>query len=79
MKQVKYFCDICKKEISNSKAEMDCMSIEMNYTHNWETDLPLARKVKDIRVCKSCGEAINRYIDGMISVNKPGMEVKNDN
>ena len=43
MKQVKYFCDICKKEISNSKAEMDCMAIEMNYTHNWEN---VKRKTK---------------------------------
>lgn len=72
MKQVLYYCDICKKRVENSKAELDCMAIDMDYTHNWETDMPIARKVKDLRVCKQCGEKVNLFIDSLISEGNPG-------
>ena len=65
MRQVLYYCDICKKKITNSKAELDCMAIDMDYTHNWETDMPIARKVKDLRVCKQCGEKVEQFINSI--------------
>ena len=65
MKQVKYFCDICKKEIKNPKAEKDCMHITMAYSNNWEIDLPISEHVKDIHVCRGCGEEIKLFINKM--------------
>lgn len=66
MKQVLYYCNICKKKITNPKAELDCMAIDMDYTKNWETDLPITRKVKDLRVCKECGEKVEQFINSII-------------
>lgn len=62
MKQVIYYCDICKEQVPNPKAEIDCTSITMDFTKSWETDLPLARKICDLRVCKKCGEQVNQFI-----------------
>lgn len=65
MKQVKYFCDICKKEVKDSKAEKDCMHITMAYSKDWELDLPISEHVKDIHVCKQCGEKVNQFINSI--------------
>lgn len=67
MKQVKYFCDICKKEIGNPSEEFSCIAIDMKYVHNWEKDLPIARDIRDIRVCNKCGEKVNDFIIDLIN------------
>ena len=65
MKQIKYFCDICGEE-QNPKGEMNCIAVEMDYVHSWQEDMPLAKKLQDIRVCKKCGEHLNFVIKDAI-------------
>lgn len=67
MKQVKYFCDICGKEIPNPKEELNCIAIDMKYVHDWTIDLPIARDIGDRRVCKVCGEKVNSFIINLIN------------
>ena len=65
MKQVKYFCDVCGQEVKNPKEEKSCMHITMAYSKDWETELPISEHVKDIHVCKKCGEEIRLFINRM--------------
>ena len=78
MKQVKYFCDICGKEIINPKEEFSCVSIDIRYVHDWLTDLPISKVVKEIRTCDKCGEKVNNFIIDLIN-EKTVEGDKNDN
>jgi rRNA maturation endonuclease Nob1 len=66
MRQIKYFCDICGKEAKNPKEEMSCIKLDLNYVHDWETALPLSRKLQDKQLCKDCGEKLNTIINKAI-------------
>ena len=74
MKQVIYYCDICKQRVKNSKAELDCTSIEIDFVHNWEQDMPIARKVCDLRVCKQCGEKVDQFIKSITVGGNPNAQ-----
>ena len=63
MREINYYCDICGKKAVNPKAEMSCVKLNMAYTHNWETSLPLAKNLQDIQMCKECGENLNNIIN----------------
>lgn len=62
MKKITYYCDICGKEASDRRREMDCVRLNMDYTHNWEDTLPVAKHLYDIQMCKECGETLNSII-----------------
>lgn len=68
MREINYYCDICGKKAINPKAEMDCVQLNMAYTHNWETSLPIAKNLHDIQICKECGETLNSIIFNVISM-----------
>ena len=65
MKEINYYCDICKTKIKDPTAEKSCIAIKVDYTHDWEKDLPLAERLQDIHVCKDCGTKINDIIRDM--------------
>ena len=66
MRQIKYFCDICGKEAKNSKEEMSCIKLNLDYQHSWETALPIAKILQDKQLCKDCGEKLNNIINDAI-------------
>ena len=65
MKEVNYYCDICKKKINKPTEEKSCIAIKIGYTHDWEKELPLSEQLQDIRVCRECGIKINDIIRDM--------------
>lgn len=69
MKQVKYFCDICGKEIGNPNEEMSCIEVRISYVKNWTTDLPMSKLLQDIRVCSDCGEHLNEIVEDVKAKN----------
>lgn len=69
MKQVKYFCDCCKKEIGNPKEELSCIEVRLDYVKDWTTDLPMSKMLQDIRVCSDCGEHLNEIIKNAVENN----------
>lgn len=62
MREIKYYCDICGKEAKNPKEEMSCVKLDLNFVHNWETALPLSKKLQDLQLCSGCGERLNGII-----------------
>ena len=75
MKEVNYYCDICKKKIRDPKAEKSCIAIKISYTCDWEKELPLAEQLQDIRVCKDCGIKVNDIIRDMkLNYERAGIE-----
>lgn len=62
MREIKYYCDICGKEAKNPKEEMSCVKLDLNFVHNWETALPLSKKLQDKQLCRDCGEKLNSII-----------------
>jgi len=68
MREIKYYCDICGKEAKNPKEEKSCVKLDLNYVHNWETALPLSKKLQDLQLCKECGEELNSIINLAIDV-----------
>lgn len=63
MKEVNYYCDICKEKIPNPTDENSCIKIGMDEVKNWEMDSIRARLLQDIRVCHKCGTYINNLIN----------------
>lgn len=68
MRKVIYYCDICGKEAGDRRKEMDCVQLNMAYTHDWETSLPIAKNLHDIQMCKECGETLNSIIVNAITM-----------
>lgn len=62
MKKITYYCDICGKEVKNSKEEMSCIKLNLDYQHNWEVPLPISKVLQDLQLCKECGETLNSII-----------------
>ena len=75
MKKITYYCDICGKEAKNSKEEMSCVKLNLDYQHSWEAALPIAKILQDLQLCKECGEALNKIINKA----KEERGFKNDN
>lgn len=68
MREINYYCDVCHKKADNPKAELDSIQLNMAYTHNWESALPLAKNLHDIQLCKKCGETLNSIIVNAIAM-----------
>ena len=41
------------------------MHITMAYSKDWGLDLPISEHVKDIHVCKECGEKVNQFVNSI--------------
>ena len=63
MKEINYYCDICKEKIPNPMEEKTCIKINIDEVKNWENDVTRARLLQDIRVCHKCGTNINDMIN----------------
>lgn len=66
MREIKYYCDICGKEAKNPKEEMSCIKLNLDYQHDWEAALPIAKILQDKQLCKDCGEKLNTIINKAI-------------
>lgn len=67
MREIKYYCDICGKEAKNPKEEMSCVKLNLDYQHDWEAALPIAKILQDKQLCKECGETLNNFINTAIN------------
>ena len=63
MREINYYCDICGKKAVNSKAEMSCVKLNLDYQHDWEVMLPISKVLQDLQLCKECGENLNNIIN----------------
>lgn len=62
MKEVNYYCDICKDKIPQPHAEDSCYKLSLDVMKDWDNDMSRARLLYDKRLCKKCGTQIESII-----------------
>lgn len=70
MRQIIYYCDLCKERIPNPKAEESCFALDLFGAKSWEEPLHRARSVHAKNICKKCAEKIDQFIT-TLNINKP--------
>lgn len=70
MRQIIYYCDLCKERIPNPKAEESCFALDLFCAKNWEEPLHKARAMHGKNICKKCADKIDQFIK-TLNISKP--------